>query len=97
MRIPSHSIDYGVEINGVRIDPVTYLMFILMDKFEHFEDERQLDQETRLIDFIAHAGERIAATLARFEMARFDAQQIGFDIPRVTIWSSAGIADAATA
>ena len=43
MRTPPHAMNYGVEINGVKAYPVTYLMFILNDKVEHLEDERQLD------------------------------------------------------
>ena len=81
MRVPSNIINFGVEIDGVRTDPVTYLMFYLSIKFEHLEDERQLAQGTELIDFRVPSGERIDATLARFEVARLEAASVGFDIP----------------
>ena len=58
MRIPSNIINFGVEIEGVRTDPVTYLMYYLSSKFEHFEDERQLQSGTELIDFHVPPGER---------------------------------------
>ena len=69
------------EIEGVRTDPVTYLMYNLPIKFEHFEDERQLQSGTELIDFHALPGERIDATLARFEVARLEAASAGLDVP----------------
>ena len=50
-------------------------------KFEHLEDERQLTSGTQLIDFTVPAHERIDVTLARWEMARLEAQSAGFDIP----------------
>ena len=81
MRIPPYITTYGVEIKGARSDPVTYLMFILSDKLEHLEDERQLDHGTRLIDFVVQPHERTDSKLARFEMARLEAQQVGFDVP----------------
>ena len=44
MRNPPHNINYGVQINGVTSDPVTYLTFSFSDKFDHFEDERELER-----------------------------------------------------
>ena len=55
-------------------------MFILSDKVERLEDERQLDSGTGLVDF-----KRIDAIFARFEMARLDAQPLDFDIPNFQI------------
>ena len=81
MRIPSHVINFGVDIQGVHTDPVTYIMFMLSTRFENLEDERQLTQGTALIDFRVQSGERIDITLARFEMARLEADQAGFQIP----------------
>eukprot|EP00959_Pyramimonas_sp_CCMP1952_P147631 3089286-Pyramimonas_sp.AAC.1 len=50
-------------------------------KFERLEDERQLTSGTQPIDFHVPHGERIDVTLARFEMARVEAQSVGFDLP----------------
>ena len=45
-----------MEIEGVRADLVTYLMYYLSIKFEQLEDERQLQSGAELIDFHVHAG-----------------------------------------
>eukprot|EP00959_Pyramimonas_sp_CCMP1952_P116148 2428079-Pyramimonas_sp.AAC.1 len=50
-------------------------------KFERLEDERQLTPGTQLIDLHVPHGERIDVTLTRFEMARLEAQSVGFDLP----------------
>eukprot|EP00959_Pyramimonas_sp_CCMP1952_P276011 5769362-Pyramimonas_sp.AAC.1 len=50
-------------------------------KFERLEDELQLTSGTQLIDFHVPHGERVDVTLARFEMARLEAQSVGFDCP----------------
>ena len=78
MRIPSNIINFGVEIEGVRAGPVACLMFYLSIKFEHLEDEMQFQSCAELIDFHVPAGEGIDLTLARFEVARLEAQPAGF-------------------
>eukprot|EP00959_Pyramimonas_sp_CCMP1952_P404408 8474609-Pyramimonas_sp.AAC.1 len=60
-------------------------MFVLSTKFENLEEERQLHSGTALIDFRVHAGERIDRTLARFEIARYEAEAAGFHIPNFQI------------
>ena len=60
-------------------------MLLLSSKFENLEDERQLTQGTALIDFRIGRGERIDEVLARFEMARMEAEGAGFNIPNFQI------------
>eukprot|EP00959_Pyramimonas_sp_CCMP1952_P448238 9385922-Pyramimonas_sp.AAC.1 len=60
-------------------------MFLLNTKFENLEEERQLNSGTALIDFRVHAGERIDQTLARFEIARYEAEAAGFNTPNFQI------------
>ena len=79
MRVPSVVINFGV--GGRRADAVTYIVFLLSQKFENLEDERQLNSGTALIDFRPRPGERIDQTLARFEIARYEADNAGFQIP----------------
>ena len=81
MRVPSVVINFGVNIGGRHTDAVTYIMFLLSQKFENLEDERQLNSGTALIDFRPRPGERIDQTLARFEIARYEADNAGFQIP----------------
>ena len=56
MRVPSAVINFGVNIGGRHTDGVTYIMFLLSTKFEHLEDERQLNSGTTLIDFRPRQG-----------------------------------------
>eukprot|EP00959_Pyramimonas_sp_CCMP1952_P297068 6214742-Pyramimonas_sp.AAC.1 len=57
-------------------------MFLLSTKFENLEEERQANSGTALIDYRVHADERVDHTLARFEMARYEAETAGFNIPK---------------
>eukprot|EP00959_Pyramimonas_sp_CCMP1952_P056751 1185401-Pyramimonas_sp.AAC.1 len=56
-------------------------MFLLSTKFEKLEEERQLNSGTALIDFRVHAGDCIDQTLARFEIARYETEAAGFNVP----------------
>eukprot|EP00959_Pyramimonas_sp_CCMP1952_P089084 1864176-Pyramimonas_sp.AAC.1 len=85
MRVPPAVISFGVNIGCRHSDGVTYIMLILSTKFENLEEERQLNSGTALIDFRVHAGERIDQTLARFEIARYEAETAGFNIPNFQI------------
>eukprot|EP00959_Pyramimonas_sp_CCMP1952_P069679 1454481-Pyramimonas_sp.AAC.1 len=60
-------------------------MFLLSTKSKNLEEERRLNSGTAFIDFRVHAGERIDQTLARFEIARYDAETAGFNIPNFQI------------
>ena len=57
------------------------MLFILGAKFENLEDERQLTSGTALLYFRANPNDRIDVTLSRFEMARLEAESVGFPIP----------------
>eukprot|EP00959_Pyramimonas_sp_CCMP1952_P041741 872987-Pyramimonas_sp.AAC.1 len=60
-------------------------MLSLSVKFEKLEEERQLNSGTAPIAFRVHAGERIDQTLARFEIARYEAETADFNIPNFQI------------
>eukprot|EP00959_Pyramimonas_sp_CCMP1952_P213826 4474105-Pyramimonas_sp.AAC.1 len=81
MRVSPAVINCGVNKGGRLTDGAAYIMFLLSAKFENSEEERQLNSGTALIDFRVHAGERIDRTLARFEMARYEAGTADFNIP----------------
>eukprot|EP00959_Pyramimonas_sp_CCMP1952_P102142 2136570-Pyramimonas_sp.AAC.1 len=81
MRVPPAVINFGVNIGGRHADGATYIAFLLSAKYENLEEERQLNSGTALIDFRVRAGERIDQTLARFEIARYEAETAGFNIP----------------
>eukprot|EP00959_Pyramimonas_sp_CCMP1952_P326548 6835502-Pyramimonas_sp.AAC.1 len=60
-------------------------MFLPSAKFENLEEERRVSAGTALIDFRVRAGERIDQTLARFEIARYEAETAAFNIPNLQI------------
>ena len=72
LAMPARIIAYGVELNGVRTDPVTYVMYALANRFEALEDERTMTSGTSVLDFRARPGERIDSVLTRFDLARHE-------------------------
>eukprot|EP00959_Pyramimonas_sp_CCMP1952_P097005 2027711-Pyramimonas_sp.AAC.1 len=60
-------------------------MFLFITEFENFEQKRQRNSGTALIDFRVHAGEGIDQTLARLEIARYEAEAAGFTMPSFQI------------
>eukprot|EP00959_Pyramimonas_sp_CCMP1952_P004477 93765-Pyramimonas_sp.AAC.1 len=85
MRVPPAVINFGVHIGGRHTDGVTYIMFLFSTMFERLEEERQLNSGTALIGFRIHAGERVDQTLARFGIARDEAETAGSNIPNFQI------------
>ena len=77
MAIPPEAITFGASINGVRTDPVTYLIYTLGNRYEALEDERTMLHGTSIIDFRGRHGERIDSLLTRFDMARHEAASVG--------------------
>eukprot|EP00959_Pyramimonas_sp_CCMP1952_P188459 3941262-Pyramimonas_sp.AAC.1 len=67
MRVPTVVINFGVNTDGRHTDGATYSMILLNTRFEHLEDEKQLNSGTAPIAFRIHAGEPIDQTLASFE------------------------------
>ena len=84
MSLPPAAIAFGVAINGVMTDPVTYLIYSLSNRFEALEDERTMRSGTVLLDFQPRPGERIDALLIRFDMARQEAASVGAGIRTTT-------------
>eukprot|EP00959_Pyramimonas_sp_CCMP1952_P216557 4529519-Pyramimonas_sp.AAC.1 len=86
MRAPPTIINYDVTLQGRRTDVATYIVYPRNTNFENLEDERQLTSGTALIDFRAERGERIDSVLARFVMARLQADSAGLDVPNFQIF-----------
>ena len=51
LTIPAAAITFGAEINGVPTDPVTYLLYVLGNRFEQLEDERTMVLGNQVLDF----------------------------------------------
>ena len=77
MSIPPAVITHGAIINNVPTDPVTYLLYILANRFEALEDERIMQSGTAVLDFTRQPNERGDTLLTRFDLARFDTENVG--------------------
>jgi hypothetical protein len=60
----------GGLINGVAVDPVTYLLGSLHARFAALEEESRLTSMTEMFAFTQRPGETINALLARYETVR---------------------------
>ena len=69
-RIPPQFIQFGAIINGRRTDPVTYILYVLGNRFEQTEQERAISDSFALDRIQLRKGERIDSFLARWDIAR---------------------------
>ena len=67
-------------LNGVKLDPVSYVPYSLATCFEALKDERSLQSDALLLDFDCIPGERADGLLVRFDLARHEARQVDIDI-----------------
>ena len=67
----------GGQINGVQVDPVTYVVHGLQQRFALLDDEHRLAAMTQLLAFARRHGETINGTLARYEVVRQRAAREG--------------------
>ncbi len=56
--------------NGVQLDPVTYLLASLQDRFAALDQETRLAGMTEMLAFNRRPGESINDLLARYEIVR---------------------------
>ena len=63
-------IAYGGQVNGVQVDPVTYLLHGLQTRFGSLEEESRLKCMTEMLAFARKPNESINALLARYEVVR---------------------------
>jgi len=60
----------GGMVNGIAVDPVTYLLGSLHARFAALEEESRLTSMTEMLAFARRPGETINALLARYETVR---------------------------
>jgi hypothetical protein len=63
--------------NGVQLDPVSYLMATLQDRFAALDEETRLASMTEMLAFARKPGESINALLSRYEIVRMRAATEG--------------------
>ena len=61
---------HGGILNGVQVDPVTYLLGGLHAKFSALEEESRLTAMTEMLAFACKPGEHINQLLARYDTVR---------------------------
>ena len=84
MSIPPAAITHGAVINGVPVCPVTYLLYILANRFEALEDERIMQSGTSVLDFTRQPNERVDTLLTRFDLARYETETLVPDYTTTT-------------
>ena len=67
----------GGFVNGVQVDPITYIVAGLQQRFAMLDDEHRLVAMTQLLAFSRRQGESINGTLARYEVVRQRAAREG--------------------
>ena len=60
----------GGVVNGVMVDPVTYLIHALHQRFSNLEEEGRLQSMTEMLAFERRPGESINSLIARYETVR---------------------------
>lgn len=76
-QIPPQAIVDGGLINGVQVDPLTYLMHALQERFGNLGEEVRVQAITELMGFNRKGNEPIDALLVRFDSIRARAAEQG--------------------
>ena len=75
--LPPQAIIAGGHINGVQVDPMTFLMHSLSERYSQLGEETRLAALTDLMNFHRQGQERIDALITRFDTIRQRANQEG--------------------
>ncbi len=68
--ITPREIPNGGVCNGVNLDPVSYTLAALQDRFAALDEEARLASMTEILEFARRPGESINTLLARYEIVR---------------------------
>ena len=77
IRVPPQFIQNGAIINGMQTDPITFLLYLLGNRWENTEDERIITDGNALLDFVVHPHEKFDAIITRWDIARKTAEDVG--------------------
>jgi len=75
--MPLEAIQQGGVINGRQVDPVTYLMHLLAERYSQLGEESRLSAMTELMNFHRRGNEKIDDLLIRFDVIRQRAREQG--------------------
>ena len=76
-RLPPEAGSQGAAINGIMVDPVTYVVCSLGLRFHAFDDETTFTSSTTVIAFGGRHGDNTDTTIIRFDIARQEAESVG--------------------
>eukprot|EP00438_Fugacium_kawagutii_P025194 Skav218080 [mRNA] locus=scaffold3382:13254:23272:- [translate_table: standard] len=76
-QIPPQAVVEGGVINGVQVDPLTYFMHALQERFGNLGEEVRMQAITELMGFARRGHEPIDALLVRFDSIRARAAEQG--------------------
>ena len=79
--IPPMTLLHGGAINGHHVDPLTYVMHALAERFADLGEELRLTSITDLFNFARLGNERIDELITRFDLTR----QRSFDLGQLTM------------
>ena len=80
--IPPDVVIRGGTINGVAVDPVTYVMHLLAERYAQLGEEAHLTVMNEIMTFHRNSGEKTDDLIHRFEILRVRAsQQAGMQMP----------------
>ena len=77
IRVPPQYIQNGAVINGVQTDPITYLLYLLGNRWENTEDERITTDGTAIFDFQVNPRDGIDSILLDWDVARETSEKVG--------------------
>ena len=75
--LPPQAIIAGGVINGTQVDPMTFLMHALSERYSQLGEETRLSAITELMNFARRGRERIDDLITRFDTIRQRANQEG--------------------
>jgi len=75
--LPPQTLLIGGLVNGVQVDPMTYIMHTLAERYGQLGEEVRLSAIAELFNFAPHSHERIDDLLTRFDILREPAQAEG--------------------
>ncbi len=67
MVMPQEILNGGFR-NGMQVDPVSYMLAALQDRFAALDEEARLASMTEMLAFAGRPGETINAVLVRYEI-----------------------------
>ena len=75
--MPPQYIQNGAVINGVQTDPITYLLYLMGNRWENTEDERITTDGTAIFDFAVNPRDGIDSILLTWDTARETSEKVG--------------------